>query len=212
MAIQQRAELTRQRILSAAAQVFDRDGYERTSLGAIGAEAKLTTGALAFHFRTKSHLAEAVRQRARSVTRRAIEAADERSETPIQKLVTTTDSLIQLFETEAVARAGERLARELEPGETADLSCPWRREVARLVRAADRGGMLRSGADATAVTALICYVVTGVELAMRSPSARGDEQWLGAAGALDGPPRERLERIWGLVLPGLVPEGGCQPA
>ncbi|MFE2012713.1 TetR family transcriptional regulator [Streptomyces sp. NPDC059491] len=237
MAIQQRAERTRQEILSSAARIFDRLGYERASLARIAGEARVTTGALVFHFATKADLATEVRGRARAVTRITVESACLSTEgvggTAIDKLVITTHALIRLFETDHMARAGERLARELQSaGPVRD--CPWRREVARLARFAAAEDALRPGVDATAVAALIGYVITGVELEMRCPDATPtDTPWppeRGAAdpeslpphpakgavpprrtaesGALWGPAEERLGRIWELILPGLVHPAG----
>ncbi|MER5310471.1 TetR family transcriptional regulator [Streptomyces sp. NPDC002773] len=216
MAIQQRAERTRQEILSAAARVFDGLGYERASLARIAGEARVTTGALVFHFATKADLATAVRGRARAVTRITVESACLSTEgvggTAIDKLVIATHALIRLFETDPMARAGERLARELQltdPGLSGD--CPWRREVARLARFAAAEKALRPGVDATAVAALIGYVITGVELEMRCPSTPSDEAWsteeeprTAETGALHCPAEQRLGRIWKLILPGLV--------
>ncbi|WP_435970932.1 TetR family transcriptional regulator [Streptomyces sp. Qhu_M48] len=215
MAIQQRAERTRQEILSAAARVFDGLGYERASLARIAGEARVTTGALVFHFATKADLATAVRGRAHAVTRITVESACLSTEgvggTAIDKLVLATHALIRLFETDPMARAGERLARELQltdPGLSGD--CPWRREVSRLARFAEAEKALRPGVDATAVAALLGYVITGVELEMRRPHPPGDEFWpaneprTAENGALRGPAEQRLSRIWQLILPGLV--------
>jgi AcrR family transcriptional regulator len=206
LAIQQRAERTKQIVLRAAARAFDADGYERTSLSRIGALAKVTTGAVVFHFRTKLDLANAVRQRSRAVTRVAVESAAHRESGAVRKLVAVTRTLIGLFETDEMVRAGERLSRELRPHVMPDDECPWRREVARLSRAAETEGLLRPGTDATALAALVSYMVSGVELAMRRPRLPADEPWLGEAGALDGAARARLERIWDLLLPALVPQ------
>ncbi|MFE2555691.1 TetR family transcriptional regulator [Streptomyces sp. NPDC059352] len=210
MAIQQRAERTRQEILSAAARVFDGLGYERASLARIANEARVTTGALVFHFATKADLATAVRGRGRAVTRITVESACLSAEgvggTAIDKLVITTHALIRLFETDYSARAGERLAREMGADcLVRSRDCPWRREVARLARYAAAQQALRPGVDATAVAALIGYVITGVEIEMRSPSAAADDDtWAAETGALQGPAEERLRRIWELILPGLV--------
>ncbi|MDV9189419.1 TetR family transcriptional regulator [Streptomyces sp. SR27] len=219
MAIQQRAERTRREILSAAARVFDGMGYERASLARIAGEARVTTGALVFHFATKADLATEVRVRARAVTRITVESACLSTEgvggTAIDKLVIATHALIRLFETDPTARAGERLSRELQlPGPGLSRDCPWRREVARLARFAAAEDALRPGVDATAVAALIGYVITGVELEMRAPGTPADETWpaeeprgplpSAESGALHGPAEQRLARIWELILPGLV--------
>ncbi|MFF1509410.1 TetR family transcriptional regulator [Streptomyces sp. NPDC058326] len=215
MAIQQRAERTRQDILSAAARVFDGLGYERASLARIAGEARVTTGALVFHFATKADLATAVRGRARAVTQVTVESACLSTEgvggTAIDKLVIATHALIRLFETDPMARAGERLARELQltdPGLSGD--CPWRREVARLARNAAAEKALRPGVDATAVAALIGYVITGVELEMRCPRTPTDELWsveeslTTESGVLHCRAEQRLGSIWELILPGLI--------
>ncbi|MFD3660563.1 TetR family transcriptional regulator [Streptomyces sp. NPDC058659] len=214
MAMQQRAERTRQEILSAAALVFDGLGYERASLARIAGTARVTTGALVFHFATKADLAAAVRGRAHAVTRTTVESACLSTEgvggTAIDKLMLTTHALIRLFETDHAARAGERLARELDAADP----CPWRLEVARLARYAAAEQALRPGVDATAVAALIGYVITGVELEMRrSPStAADDETWPPTGtGAILGPAEERLCRIWELILPGLVHPAARRP-
>ncbi|MCJ1681493.1 TetR/AcrR family transcriptional regulator [Streptomyces sp. APSN-46.1] len=201
MAIQQRAARTKQIILRAAAGAFDEDGYERTSLSRIGERAKVTTGAVVFHFGTKAALAEAVRERSRTVTRKAVESAANEVSGVVDQLVAVTRTLIDLFETDESVRAGERLSRELKPQGNPDEECPWRREVARLSRNVEAEGLLRPGADATALAALVSYVVSGVELAMRRAPLPADEPWLGEAGSLDGAAQVRLERIWGLLLP-----------
>ncbi|MEI7030254.1 TetR family transcriptional regulator [Streptomyces pratensis] len=216
MAIQQRAERTRQTILTAAARVFDVQGYDRASLARISGEARVTTGALVFHFATKADLASAVQERARAVTGVTVESASVSAGgsggTAVEKLVAVTRALIRLFETDCVARAGERLTRELQTaGSPSSQECPWRREVARLVRRADDEGALHAGIDATAVVALISYVVQGVELAMRASSGPADETWPGDSTVLCGHPGERLERIWELILPGLVPPTPPEP-
>ncbi|MFE0641451.1 TetR family transcriptional regulator [Streptomyces sp. NPDC058877] len=209
MAIQQRAERTRQEILSSAARVFDRVGYERASLARIAGEARVTTGALVFHFATKADLATAVCGRARAVTRITVESACLSMEgvggTSIDKLVITTHALIRLFETDPTARAGERLARELQPTASGiEQECPWRREVERLARYAAAEKALRPDADATAVATLISYVITGVELEIRHLTAQADEHRPAEGGGLHHPAEERLRRIWELILPGLV--------
>ena len=206
MATQQRGERTKQIILRAAAGAFDSDGYERTSLSRVGLRAGVTTGAVVFHFQTKARLAEAVRRGARLVTRMAIEPAMGEATGAVQKLMALSHALIDLLETDEVVRAGERLARELEPQGTPGEACPWRREVARLSRAAQAERLLRPGVDAMALAALVSYVVSGVELAMRRPRLPIDEPWLGEAGALGGAAQARLEQIWDLVLPALEPE------
>ena len=57
------AEETRQRILDAAEQVFQRQGVSRTSLSHIAAEAGVTRGAIYWHFKNKVDLYDAMIRR-----------------------------------------------------------------------------------------------------------------------------------------------------
>ena len=57
----EQAARTRQRVLLAAAEVFDEAGYEKASVTQIVERAGLTLGALYFHFGSKQGLAEAAR-------------------------------------------------------------------------------------------------------------------------------------------------------
>ncbi|MFE9812628.1 TetR family transcriptional regulator [Streptomyces sp. NPDC005548] len=74
MTRQERAVRTREALIEAAAQLFDRDGYEVTSLAAVTAKAQVSAGALYFHFATKADLADAVTHAALSRLRRIIDA------------------------------------------------------------------------------------------------------------------------------------------
>ncbi|MFB6877425.1 ScbR family autoregulator-binding transcription factor [Streptomyces sp. NPDC056323] len=60
MARQDRAIRTRQTILSAAAKVFEKNGYQAATITEILTEAGVTKGALYFHFQSKEELAQGV--------------------------------------------------------------------------------------------------------------------------------------------------------
>ncbi|WP_240499342.1 TetR family transcriptional regulator, partial [Streptomyces prasinus] len=60
MVRQVRAEQTRATIITAAADLIDRQGYESTSLSDIVDHAQVTKGALYFHFAAKEDLAHAI--------------------------------------------------------------------------------------------------------------------------------------------------------
>lgn len=65
---------TRDALIEAAAELFDRDGYEVTSLAAVTARAQVSAGALYFHFATKADLAAAVTAAAGTRLRQIIAA------------------------------------------------------------------------------------------------------------------------------------------
>ncbi|MEU7650226.1 ScbR family autoregulator-binding transcription factor [Streptomyces huasconensis] len=60
MARQERAVRTRQKILTAAAEVFDQVGYDAARISEILKRSGVTKGALYFHFTSKEELAQAV--------------------------------------------------------------------------------------------------------------------------------------------------------
>ncbi|MDT3728627.1 ScbR family autoregulator-binding transcription factor [Streptomyces sp. DSM 41972] len=60
MTQQERAVRTRNAVLRAAGEVFDELGYEAATISAILQRAKVTKGALYFHFSSKEELAQAV--------------------------------------------------------------------------------------------------------------------------------------------------------
>lgn len=74
MVRQERAVRTRQALLDAAAEEFDRHGYEGTSLNRVCRAAGITIGALTFHFSTKAELADAVQSQGRIITRAALDS------------------------------------------------------------------------------------------------------------------------------------------
>lgn len=82
MAVQARAEATRQRIIDAAVDLFDEVGYGETGLTDIIDRSRITKGAFYYHFPTKESLAAAIMDEAdarirdailRSTTSRALE-------------------------------------------------------------------------------------------------------------------------------------------
>ncbi|MDX6353778.1 MAG: hypothetical protein QOF98_681, partial [Streptomyces sp.] len=60
MAQQDRALVTRRKILEAAANIFEKDGYRAATITDILKVANVTKGALYFHFASKEELAQAV--------------------------------------------------------------------------------------------------------------------------------------------------------
>ncbi|MGK2932955.1 MAG: TetR/AcrR family transcriptional regulator, partial [Solirubrobacterales bacterium] len=59
----EKSELSRQRLLDAAAVVFSQQGFHRASLQAIGEEAEISRGSIVWHFGTKDALLQAVVER-----------------------------------------------------------------------------------------------------------------------------------------------------
>ncbi|MFF8373450.1 ScbR family autoregulator-binding transcription factor [Streptomyces lydicus] len=106
MAQQERAIKTRQSIRKAAAEVFAERGFDGASIAEILDRAKVTKGALYFHFRDKQALADAI----------LIEHVDEIRVEPdrikLRELVTAGFTLVKRLETDIVQRAAARLTLE----------------------------------------------------------------------------------------------------
>ncbi|MYS70332.1 transcriptional regulator CprB, partial [Streptomyces sp. SID5926] len=90
MARQLRAEQTRATIIGAAADLFDRRGYESTTLSEIVAHAGVTKGALYFHFAAKEDLAHAILEIQSRTSRRLAKDLDGRGYSSLEALMRLT--------------------------------------------------------------------------------------------------------------------------
>ncbi|MEU0068281.1 ScbR family autoregulator-binding transcription factor [Streptomyces sp. NPDC006332] len=107
---QLRAEQTRSTIITAAADLFDRHGYESTSLSDIVEHAQVTKGALYFHFAAKEDLAHAIMELQSRASRRLTSDADGRGCTSLESLMRITFGIARLSVEDPIPRAGLRLA------------------------------------------------------------------------------------------------------
>lgn len=96
MARQLRAEQTRAAIIAAAADLFDRQGYESTSLSDIVEHAQVTKGALYFHFAAKQELAHAILELQSRTLRRMAADMDSRGLSHLEALIRTTFGIARL--------------------------------------------------------------------------------------------------------------------
>ncbi|MER5992900.1 ScbR family autoregulator-binding transcription factor [Streptomyces viridosporus] len=194
MARQVRAEQTRATIITAAADLFDRQGYEGTSLGDIVEHARVTRGALYFHFAAKEDLAHAILELQSATCRRLARDTEIRGRTSLEALMRLTFSIARRSAEDPVLRAGLRLAtggaRPRPP-----LSHPfteWTDIVAaRLLGAAEESDV-QPDVDLDVVAhSLVCFFVgTRVVGRSREPAARQ--------------PRRTAE-MWQILIRGLVP-------
>ncbi|MFF3349145.1 ScbR family autoregulator-binding transcription factor [Streptomyces sp. NPDC002779] len=110
MARQLRAEQTRATIITAAADLFDRRGYESTSLSDIVEHAQVTKGALYFHFAAKEDLAHAIMELQSQASRQIADEMDARGYSCLEALMRTTFGITRLSVEGPIPRAGLRLA------------------------------------------------------------------------------------------------------
>jgi len=100
---------TRERLIAASIELFDRDGFTHTSLDAVCRSVKVTKGALYRHFPSKLALAAAVVEEYFQVShgvRAAVEAA---GPSPLQALIDMTYLMCRLAGTDRTVRVGARL-------------------------------------------------------------------------------------------------------
>ncbi|MER7052786.1 MULTISPECIES: ScbR family autoregulator-binding transcription factor [unclassified Streptomyces] len=194
MARQIRAEQTRATILGAAADLFDRHGYESTSLSEIVAHAGVTKGALYFHFAAKEDLANAIMEIQSRTSRRLATDLDGRGYTSLEALMRLTFGMARLCEEGPVLRAGLRLATGGVPVRP-PLPHPfteWREIASSRLLDAVRQSDVHPDIDIDSVAhTLVCSIVgTRVVGGTLEPAARQ--------------PR-RLAGMWYILIRGMVP-------
>lgn len=194
MARQLRAEQTRATIITAAADLFDRHGYESTSLSDIVEHAQVTKGALYFHFAAKEDLAHAIMELQSQAAQRVAGEIDNRGYSSLEALMRLTFGLTRLSVEGPIARAGLRLATggvAVKP----PLRHPfieWAELISRGLLGAVREADIHQDIDIDAVAhSLVCFFVgTRVVGRSREPSGRL--------------PR-RMAEMWYVLIRGLVP-------
>ena len=194
MARQLRAEQTRATIITAAADLFDRQGYESTSLSDIVGHAQVTKGALYFHFAAKEDLAHAILELQAKAAHQVMSDNEGRGCSSLESLMRTTFAMARLAVEDPVPRAGLRLA-------TADVAVrpplrhpytEWLDFATLKFSGAVKEADVHTEIDVGVVAhSLVCFFV-GTRVAGRS---------LEPVGRL---PR-RVAEMWLLMVRGLVP-------
>ncbi|MFE9610029.1 ScbR family autoregulator-binding transcription factor [Streptomyces sp. NPDC006012] len=194
MARQLRAEQTRATIITAAADLFDRRGYDSTSLSDIVEHARVTKGALYFHFAAKEDLAHAIMELQSRTVRQLAAEVDRRGGSSLESLMRTTFGIARLAVEGPIPRAGLRLA-------TADIAVrpplrhpftEWLELATRRILGAVKESDLHPDVDVEAVAHSLVSFFVGTRVAGRS---------LEPVGRL---PR-RIAEMWYLLIRGLVP-------
>jgi AcrR family transcriptional regulator len=189
----QRRETTRRAVLDAATECFDQAGYLATRLDDVTTRARLTKGAVYFHFGSKKALAEAVIQEQASYWPAVLDQLAGRPGTPLDHLIDLTYEVARSLRDNVSLRAGVRLSLDQDvPGvDPAQTLNRWSDTVADLLRKARRAGAI---ADHVVPAAAARFIVAA---------------FLGAyhlASVVDGKPdaRKRLDEFWSLALPQLT--------
>jgi AcrR family transcriptional regulator len=193
MARQARSERTRDTIIKAAADMFERYGYGSTSLSDVISHAGVTKGSLYFHFSSKEELAHAVVHEQHAMWMGQAQTFAERPMPALEGLVRMSYGLAEQLIEHPVVRAGIRLT--LENGTfqrpRSDPYLDWIGAVEDLLRRAAVERELRLSVDPTRAARFIVSAFTGIQLVAQVLEERKT--------LLD-----RVEEMWDLLLPGLV--------
>ncbi|MGW2476205.1 ScbR family autoregulator-binding transcription factor [Streptomyces sp. NPDC001665] len=192
MVKQARAAVTRQALISAAAEVFGADGYAMATLPVISGRAGVSSGALHFHFPNKDALAAAVEDAA---AESALALTEESARTAeggrLQGLVAAVDRLMDAVTDDPVVRAGFRLGGDPSRKSETKLHDWWYEWVRDALVQARANGELAEDVSAEDAAVVIVAATLGLE----------------TLGAVDryGRPAERLVQLWSFALPRLSP-------
>lgn len=186
MAKQERALLTRDRLVRAAADAFARQGYTGTSLQDICRGAGISMGALTFHFSKKSDLAAAVAETGVQSARQAVDRALRRTADPLTSVVAVTCELADLLARDSTVRAAEQLAETAQAWDDV-----WIPTVRLLLYEAKQRRLLDSAIEVETLVHLASHLVHG-----SAPGLRCAERDKGGT--------TELSRIWAAVMHGIT--------
>lgn len=173
---QERSHETQRAVVEGAAVVFDRVGYGSASLSMIAEQSGISQGAMYFHFKSKEQIALAVvhEQHARSIP--LMESIASQSTSVFEQLVRVSRGVADQLLSDAVVRAGIRLAiEEGTLGEPAGgFYAVWVESTASLLKAPLESGDLIGRLDAAGLARALIGNFTGVQLMSQAISGRVD--------------------------------------
>ncbi|OCB45780.1 TetR family transcriptional regulator [Mycobacterium vulneris] len=193
MARQARSELTRQKIIAAAVDLFSEHGYPATGLGDIIARAEMTKGALYYHFDSKESLAEAIISDGGTAMLATFRAITDSSSPALENTIHGLFVVADFARSDKVAQIGMQLLRTFSGINAAAtrVYTSWLDELRhQLTQAADEGD-LRENLDIAGAAEVILGSMLGAEALSRA-NATGTDL------------RARVARTWDLLLPSIV--------
>lgn len=203
MVRQERAIATRQQIVKGAAEMFDREGYERASLANIVDQSGLTKGALYFHFKSKDELAAVVIEEQHAISMNAVKQINRTGAPALEQIVMFCYEMGRQMINEPIVRAGIRLTLEMSAvGGPTKPYLDWIDACETMFRAAIEQGDVVDTVDPAGLARYFVSAFTGVQLVSNVLTERADldahiDQMLTFVLAAIVPPRRRhkIERI-----------------
>ncbi|GAB2655458.1 ScbR family autoregulator-binding transcription factor [Prescottella soli] len=196
MAQQARAVATRRQIVVCAAQVFDRFGYYGGRVDEIVDSARITKGALYFHFGSKDGLAQSIIREQRGIAEASTEAIAAAEVSALEQVVMLCHEMARQIVTDPIVRAGIRLTVELGAsgggGGSSDPYSVWTDGCTRFVERAIEQGDVADYVSAPVIARHLICVVAGAQVVSRMRTFFED---------LD----RRVGEMWAVLLPAIVP-------
>ncbi|WP_053703112.1 ScbR family autoregulator-binding transcription factor [Streptomyces sp. WM6368] len=187
---QERAEITRQAILTGAATAFDVSGFEGTSLSDVVKHAGVTKGALYFHFPSKEALARTLMDEQFQVAEHL--AAIE--EPGLQTVIDLTHRMAVGLRSDVRIRAGIRLVIEFGSFTHPDPTPydTWIDTCRSCLAPAQERGDIHPSLDVRALSTLLVGAFTGIQVTSYVRTRREDLH-------------QRVTDLWTFLLPTIVP-------
>jgi len=186
------ADSTRQQILRAACHQFAHRSYSQVSLDDILADARVTKGAMYFHFRSKHALALAIIEQQSQMTRYAVNDLLARKLSGLESLVDISYLIALQDVTQELSRAGLHLLESIgrTDGLRANLLRDWVKVFAVVVQRAIADGDVLDQCNPMDVSQMLLSLYAGIR----------------QIGNLDEPDEyfDDLEKSWLLALPGFA--------
>ncbi|SDH07627.1 transcriptional regulator, TetR family [Lentzea fradiae] len=181
----ERAAHTRARLLRAAAEVFDRDGFARSSLTAVCARADVSKGALYCHFRSKEALGVAVIEEQSLLWHRLRDEQLAVEPSPFQALISMSFEFADRLDTDLTVRVSAKLLREAVFFDVAAAAqvIGWVTVVRELLTLAREHGELRPEVNVRHAAEQVVAELLGLQFVARALSGGTDL-------------RTRLARLW----------------
>ena len=197
MARQARSEATRQRIITAAVDLFNEIGYPSAGLAEIVERAQMTKGALYYHFDSKEDLAVAIISDGGAVV---ITAFQEMAASPAPALETMIHGsfvVASLMSTNTMVRTAVQLCRAMAGFSEAARRAyaDWLNLMKAAARRAQAEGDVRGDLDPGAVATCVVSAIAGAELVSNAQSG-GDDLIA------------RLTSVWEILLPAIAEDSG----
>jgi transcription-repair coupling factor (superfamily II helicase) len=196
VARQARAEVTRDAVLTGAAEVFLRLGYANASLAEIMAQAKVTKGALYFHFGSKEELARVVVDLGIERLAQARDRLADNNAPALEVCIGYSYLVAEMALRDRMVAAMLALNHQIGDYQgtgTENMLALFVDEHVQLAKRAVEEGDLRQDVEPESVALLLQEVTAGVHVIALG---MGDLEQMPA----------RMERAWYHLLPSLVPD------